>query len=60
MKVKTCCKFATGSIFGIMFATKMKSFQKISTVKTGISYCHKMIVFCLKPQKIYIKYNFYS
>ena len=43
-KVKTCFKSATGTTLDIMLTNKMRSFQKTSTVTTGISDCHKMIV----------------
>ena len=48
IKVKTRYKSATATILDIMLANKMRSFQKTSTVTTGISDCHKMIVTCLK------------
>ena len=38
----------TGTVLSyIMLTNKMRSFQKINTVTTGISDCHKMIVTCL-------------
>ena len=43
-KVKTCFKSATGTTLDIMLTNKMRRFQKTSTVTTGISDCHKMIV----------------
>ena len=43
-KVKTCFKSTTGTTLDIMLTNKMRSFQKTSTVTTGISDCHKMIV----------------
>ena len=39
---------ATGIIIDIMLTNKLRSFQKTSTITTGISDCHKMIVTCLK------------
>ena len=48
IKVKTSYKSATDSILNIMLTNKMRSFQKTSTVTTGLSECHKMIVICLK------------
>ena len=51
IKVKTCYKSATGTLIDIMLTNKMKIFQKTSTVTTGISDCHTMIVTCLKAHK---------
>ena len=48
IKVKTCCKSATGTILDIMLTNRMRRFQKTSTVTIGISDCHKMTVTCLK------------
>ena len=48
IKVKTCYISATGTVLGIILTNKARSFQKTSTVTTGISDCHKMIVSCLK------------
>ena len=36
------------SLFDIRFTSETSSFQKTSTVTTGISDCHKWIVACLK------------
>ena len=47
-KGKTCFKSATGTTLDIMLTNKMRSFQKTSTVTTGISDCYKKIVTCLK------------
>ena len=48
IKVKTCYKSVTGTILDIVLTNKMRSLHKTSTVTTGISDCHKMIVTCLK------------
>ena len=48
IKIKTCYKSATDTILDIMLPNKMRSFYKTSTVKTGVSDYHKMIVTCLK------------
>ena len=48
IKVKTCCKSGTCTILDIILTNKMRSIQKSSTVTTGISDCHKMIVTCIK------------
>ena len=48
VNLKTCYKSACGSILDIMLTNKSKCFQKTSTVTTGLSDCHKMIVTSLK------------
>ena len=48
IKVKTCYKSAVSTISDIMLRNKIRSFQKTSTVTTGITDCHKMIATCLK------------
>ena len=48
IKVKKCYKSVSGTILDIMLTNKVRSFQKTSTVTTGISDCHKMIITCLK------------
>ena len=45
---KTCYKSISGTTLDIMLTNRPKSFQKTSTVVTGLSDCHKMIVTCLK------------
>ena len=45
---KTCYKTTCGSTLDIMLTNKSRSFQKTSTVATGLSDCHKMVVTCLK------------
>ena len=37
-----------GSTLDIMLTNKSRSFQKTSTVVTGLSDCHKMVITCLK------------
>ena len=63
IKAKTCYKSVSSTIIGIMLRNKMWSFQKTSTVTTGISDCHKKIVTCLKahfkkllPKKMVYRY----
>ena len=48
IKVKTCYKSAVSTISDIMLRNKIRSFQKTSTVTTGITDCHKIIATCLK------------
>ena len=48
VNLKTCYKYVCGSILDIMLTNKSKCFQKTSTVTTGLSDCHKMIVTSLK------------
>ena len=53
IKVKTSYKSATGTILDIMLTNKMRSFQKTSTVTTGISDCNLKAQFKkLSPKKI--------
>ena len=48
VNLKTCYKSVCGSILDIMLTNKSKCFQKTSTVTTGLSDFHKMIVTSLK------------
>ena len=48
MTSKTCYKSLGGSTLDIMLTNKSRSFQKTSTVVTGLSDCHKMVITCLK------------
>ena len=53
IKVKASYKSATGTILDIMLTNKMRSFQKTSTVTTGISDCNLKAHFKkLSPKKI--------
>ena len=45
---KTCHKNVSGATIDIMLANKPHCFQKTSTVVTGLSDFHKMIISCLK------------
>ena len=63
IKAKTCYKYVSSTIPDIMPTNTTRSCQKTSTVTTGISDCHKMIVTCLKvnfkklpPKKIMYRY----
>ena len=48
VNLKTSYKSVCGSILDIMLTNKSKCFQKTSTITTGLSDCHKMIVTSLK------------
>ena len=48
VNLKTCFKSLSGSTLDIMLTNKSKCFQKTSTVTTGLSDWHKMIVTSLK------------
>ena len=45
---KTCLKNISGTTIDIMLTNRPKCFQKTSTVVTGLSDIHKMIISCLK------------
>ena len=45
---KTCHKNVSGTTIDIMLTNKPHCFQKTSTVVTGLSDFHKMIISCLK------------
>ena len=45
---KTCHKNLSGTTIDIMFTNRPNCFQKTSTVVTGLSDFHKMIISCLK------------
>ena len=45
---KTCHKNVSGVTIDIMFTNRTNCFQKTSTVVTGLSYFHKMIISRLK------------
>ena len=45
---KTCHKNLSGTTIDIMLTNKSHCFQKTSTVVTGLSDFHKMIISCLK------------
>ena len=46
---KTCHKNVSGTTVDIMLTNRPNSFQKTSTVVTGLSDFHKIIISCLKP-----------
>ena len=57
---KTCCKSIPGITTDIMLTNRPKCFQKTSTIVTGLSDFHKMMISCLKttfkkipPKKVY-------
>ena len=43
IEVNTCCKSVSSTIRDIILTNKMRSFQKSSTVTTGISDCQQVI-----------------
>ena len=45
---KTCFKSPNGTILDIFLTNRPKRFQNTSTVETGLSDCHKMIITSLK------------
>ena len=48
VNLNTCFKSVSGTILDIMLTNRPRCFQKTSTVTTGLSDCHKMVVTFLK------------
>ena len=48
VNLKTCFKSVGGTILDIMLTNKPRCFQKTSTITTGLSDCHKMVITFLK------------
>ena len=48
INTKTCHKSSSGTTIDLMLTNRPNCFQKTSTVVTGLSDFHKMIISCLK------------